>query len=116
MSNFTRGEWPTARKRHCCIWCGEPIPVGEKHYHYTGRWGDEWQDWRMHRECKGAFSKGAVERFSQVRTRGPIGSGSWSSMPPNLAPPPYAAWIRAYVRRAAEGFGRTPRTRVTDYE
>ena len=51
MSDFGDTTWPTARKAHRCIWCGETILVGEKHAHYTGKWEGEFQDWRMHSEC-----------------------------------------------------------------
>lgn len=49
--SFSSDRHPVARKRHGCAWCHEWIDVGERHYHYTGKWEGEFQDWRMHEEC-----------------------------------------------------------------
>lgn len=51
MSDFSNYRYPVARKQHKCEWCGESIPVGEKHFQFTGVWESEWQNWRMHQEC-----------------------------------------------------------------
>lgn len=51
MSEFGSYLYPRARKQHRCEWCGEPIPVGEKHTQYVGKWEGEFQNWRMHNEC-----------------------------------------------------------------
>ena len=48
FSNYTH---PVARKIHRCEWCGQIIPVGEKHVHHRGVWDGGFQDWRMHNEC-----------------------------------------------------------------
>ena len=47
-------EWRKARKPHVCIWCGEPIAVGERYRHWRGKWeGDViTNDW--HKECDDA--------------------------------------------------------------
>jgi len=52
MSDFGNGTSPVARKDYRCEWCGQKIPKGEKHFQYTGVWQDEWQYWRMHKECE----------------------------------------------------------------
>ena len=51
MSDLNRTENPVGRKDYRCEWCGQQIPKGERHAHYIGIWGGEWQDWRMHQEC-----------------------------------------------------------------
>lgn len=43
--------FPIARKEHRCEYCYGPIPKGEKHSQFKGKWGGEWQNWRMHQEC-----------------------------------------------------------------
>jgi hypothetical protein len=48
---------PTARKTYKCIWCGEEIPVGLKHYRYSGKWDGDFQSERMHFECRDASFK-----------------------------------------------------------
>lgn len=50
-TSFGEVFWPIARKPHRCIWCYEQIEKAEKHAHFTGKWNDEFQDWRMHEEC-----------------------------------------------------------------
>lgn len=55
MGDFGEGKWVLARKRHKCAGCGWRIPKGERHYHYNGRYRDEWQDWRLHAECFAVF-------------------------------------------------------------
>ncbi len=44
MSDFGDTNWPTARKQHRCIWCGEGILKGEKHAHFAGKWEGEFQN------------------------------------------------------------------------
>jgi hypothetical protein len=51
MSDFGEGLTVKANKRHQCIWCYEPIVVGEYHHRYKGMWEGDWQDWRMHLDC-----------------------------------------------------------------
>ena len=51
MSEFGSYRYPVGRKDHRCEWCGEPIPMGEKHTQYVGMWENEFQNWRMHNEC-----------------------------------------------------------------
>ena len=42
---------PMARREHRCIWCGEPIRVGEKYSRQKGKFDGEWQDNPWHDEC-----------------------------------------------------------------
>lgn len=51
MNDFGTASEPIARKPHKCEYCLGPIPKGEKHYHYSGMFDGEWQNWRMHAEC-----------------------------------------------------------------
>lgn len=51
MSDFGTHRTPVAAKEHRCEWCGEGISKGERHYQFTGVWGGDWQNWRMHSEC-----------------------------------------------------------------
>jgi len=46
---------PVARKVYRCIWCGEDIIKGEKHYAYSGRYDGEFQSARTHLECRAAM-------------------------------------------------------------
>ena len=48
---------PTARKQHKCIWCGQPIEVGEKHRHERSIYDGQFQDQRWHPECDDAFAE-----------------------------------------------------------
>lgn len=52
MSNFGVMFSPIAAKDHVCEWCAGQIPKGEKHKHFQGMWGGDWQNWRMHDECE----------------------------------------------------------------
>lgn len=51
MSDLSNQKQVVGRKEYQCAGCLAPIPKGEKHWHYTGRWQGDWQDWRMHEEC-----------------------------------------------------------------
>ena len=42
---------PKARKEHRCIYCGGPIPIGEKHVHQTGFYDGAPYRNRYHAEC-----------------------------------------------------------------
>ena len=46
---------PSAAKDHRCLWCGESIPKGETHFHYTGKMDGEFQSSRVHLECRDAM-------------------------------------------------------------
>jgi hypothetical protein len=51
VSDFGLTKMPKGRKDHACAWCGQTIPKGEQHIHFTGVWQGDFQDWRMHDEC-----------------------------------------------------------------
>lgn len=44
------------RKENRCESCFGDIPKGETHPNFRGRWGGEWQNWRMHQECYDGYS------------------------------------------------------------
>lgn len=56
MAETIADEWRKARKPHVCIWCGEPIVVGESYRHWRGKFEGEviTNDW--HKECDDAAS------------------------------------------------------------
>jgi hypothetical protein len=43
--------WPTARKDHRCIWCGETIEKGLQYKHEISKYEDVLQDHKWHTEC-----------------------------------------------------------------
>lgn len=47
---------PIARKVHQCVWCGQMIEKGEKHYSYTGTMDGEFQHNRAHLDCESAMN------------------------------------------------------------
>lgn len=51
MSDFGETFSPIAAKDHRCAWCYWPIPKGEKHKHFQGKCGGDWQNLRFHDEC-----------------------------------------------------------------
>lgn len=57
MSDFGTTSYHKGYKDHRCEWCGETIPAGERFAHFTGKWQDEFQNWRMHMECEVAARK-----------------------------------------------------------
>ena len=63
MSDFGNTFSPIAAKHHQCEWCFGPIPKGEKHKHYQGMYGGEWQNWRMHDECWNDYSASGESEF-----------------------------------------------------
>ena len=48
---------PKARKEHRCEWCNEKICVGEKHFQRTYVFEGDFNNGRMHLECKAAMEK-----------------------------------------------------------
>lgn len=42
---------PKARKRYCCIWCGQHIEKGVVHRHEKSIYDGRWQNHRFHLEC-----------------------------------------------------------------
>jgi hypothetical protein len=61
MADFGEGRKLVGNKDHRCEWCGQKIPKGDLHYQFKGLWEGEWQNWRMHLECYGAYSSDANE-------------------------------------------------------
>ena len=55
MSDFGEPTHPVARKQHRCEMCFGPIPKGERHVQYKGKYDGEWQNWRAHEECYGGY-------------------------------------------------------------
>lgn len=55
----------TARKTHRCIWCGEPIAVGDRYISESSKYSGDFQFHRWHPECKeashGFFADGHEE-------------------------------------------------------
>lgn len=54
---------PKARKRHQCIACLGPIPVGEVHYHQTGFFDGSAFRNRFHVECWEALAEEGGDEF-----------------------------------------------------
>lgn len=44
--------YPRARKLYHCVWCGEEIPVGQKHLKYVSIYEGDFNSWRAHSECE----------------------------------------------------------------
>ena len=63
MSNFGEGVWVVGNKPHHCVACDGPIPLNERHHHYRGIYGGDWQNWRMHTECYEAYATDGYGEF-----------------------------------------------------
>ena len=50
-------HWRKARRQHSCCWCRTTIQVGESHAVASGQFDGDWQNWRMHRDCKDIASE-----------------------------------------------------------
>lgn len=61
MSDFGEGKIVSARKAYTCEWCANPIPVGERHFQFIGKWQGEFQNWRMHPDCEDAHQRETYE-------------------------------------------------------
>jgi hypothetical protein len=61
--DFGEGKRVVGRKGHRCAACCALIPRGERHYHYSGMYGGDWQNWRMHEECYAAYEADGCEEF-----------------------------------------------------
>ena len=51
------GSFPVAKKAHKCVWCGEEIKIGEKHYKFVGLNDGDFQSSRLHNECWDAMKR-----------------------------------------------------------
>jgi hypothetical protein len=79
MSDFGNYSNPVAAKIHVCEWCAGEINRGEKHVQFKGMFEGDWQNWRMHNECKAVaeaddslnegFAFGAGEMPEAVKAR-----------------------------------------------
>lgn len=67
---------PVARKNYKCIWCGEKIPIGEKHVHTISNYCGDFQNHRFHNECNDAMdehcSKQHDGEFEPYRNERPL--------------------------------------------
>jgi len=54
---------PKARKIHKCVWCGEPILIGEQHHKWVGIFEGDFNNWRMHDECWDAADRERSEDY-----------------------------------------------------
>lgn len=61
--DFGGALWIRGRKRYRCDACYGPIPKGETHANYRGMYENEWQNWRMHRECYEGYSADGCGEF-----------------------------------------------------
>lgn len=55
FDDFTEIKSPT--KVHRCAWCPFPIEIGTTHLKFVGRWNNEFQNWRIHLECREPLEK-----------------------------------------------------------
>jgi hypothetical protein len=55
VSDFGELENIKGSKEHRCEYCYGPIPKGEIHKQFKGKWHGEWQNWRMHEECSTSY-------------------------------------------------------------
>lgn len=67
MSDFGKERWVKIRKPHRCEWCGQQIEIGSKCYLYKGMYDGEWQNWRMHEECREIYDYEEFEPFENER-------------------------------------------------
>lgn len=62
---------PKAAKLLTCEMCGGPIPKGEVHVKYTGKFEGDWQNWRAHDECEKAWHADGGGEFEAYGARMP---------------------------------------------
>ncbi len=51
----------TARRKHRCTWCGEPIEPGQSYCDVVGKFDGDFQPSKYHPECDKAVRRSAVE-------------------------------------------------------
>jgi hypothetical protein len=61
MTTLIADEWPVARKEHQCIWCGEPIVIGEKYRRCRLIWEGDPITNKWHKECDDAAANVDLE-------------------------------------------------------
>lgn len=62
-------------KPHKCEWCHQPILVGESHLKFVGHWEGEFQNWRIHHECKLPMNASDAYEDNAEICSGPHGRG-----------------------------------------
>lgn len=55
--NLISSEVRKARKPHRCIWCGQPIAIGESYRHERSTFNGDFQVQDWHPECDNAFAE-----------------------------------------------------------
>lgn len=63
MCGFGNSFDHVARFEHQCIWCGGPIPKGEKYSLWKGVFDGEWQRNKFHKECAGESDVNTCDGF-----------------------------------------------------
>jgi hypothetical protein len=62
-------------KSHACAWCHEEIKKGESHLQFMGYWESEFQNWRIHHDCKKPMSQSSPYSDTGEICSGPHGRG-----------------------------------------
>lgn len=71
-------SWPTARKEHRCIWCGDPIKVGQTYRKEQSIFDGQFQHHKWHKECDEEsceYFAGGHEEFSPYENPRPLIQG-----------------------------------------
>jgi hypothetical protein len=53
--NFGTEKQVKLRKTVRCAWCGQDMMKGKTVYQFKGRWNGDWQNWKMHNECRDVY-------------------------------------------------------------
>ncbi len=69
MNDFGEGKFVKGSKPYQCEACGAQIPIGEKHWHQTGMWEGDWQDWRAHKEC---YDDWSTNGYGELQSDAPV--------------------------------------------
>ena len=73
FNDFTEVMKPN--KTHQCVWCHEKILPGVFHLKYVGIYEGDFQNWRIHIECKKPmYNSNTYEEFTEI-CPGPHGRG-----------------------------------------
>jgi hypothetical protein len=82
MAETIADEWRKARKQHRCIWCGEPIAVGERYRHWRGKFEGDVMSNDWHKECDAAAESEDLEEGFEpyFYKRGTQEERDWSSV------------------------------------
>lgn len=63
------------KKIHRCEWCHQQIVIGESHLQFIGHWEGEFQNWRVHHECKSSMNGSDYYQEDAGICPGPHGRG-----------------------------------------